>query len=101
MMAINGIAAIIAGLGGTAVMTGMMLVGGQLNLPAIDVQGILGRMQHAERSSSLGYIMHFVLGAVFALGYALVFALIPVNILALGPLLGIVHWLAVGWMFAF
>jgi uncharacterized membrane protein YagU involved in acid resistance len=100
-MEINMIAAVIAGLAGTAVMTGMMLYGKQLNLPAVDAHGILGYMQDENKPSGLGYIMHFALGAVFAIGYAVVFALIPVNIILLGGVLGIVHWLLVGWMFAF
>jgi uncharacterized membrane protein YagU involved in acid resistance len=87
-MALNALAAIVAGLLGTAVMTGMMLAGRRLNLPAPD------------RAGSLGYIAHFVLGALFALGYAVVYSLVPGNIVALGALLGVVHWLAVGWMFA-
>jgi len=100
-MEINFIAAVLAGLVGTAIMTGMMLGGKRLNLPAIDAHGILGYMQHAERASMLGYVMHFLLGAVFAIGYAWVFAILPGNILLWGTVLGIVHWLVVGWMFAF
>ncbi|NJN54064.1 MAG: hypothetical protein HC804_04490 [Anaerolineae bacterium] len=45
--------------------------------------------------------MHFVLGAVFAVGYALVFTIVASNLLLWGALLGVVHWLIVGWMFAF
>jgi hypothetical protein len=56
---------------------------------AVDAHGILG------------YIAHLILGVLFALGYALFFALVPGNLLALGFAAGIVHWLAVGWIFAF
>lgn len=99
-MEINIFAAMIAGLLGTAVMTSLMLGGRKLNLPAVDAHGILGHMRSAEHASSLGYIMHFGLGAVFAIGYAFVFNLIPINIILLGAGLGVVHWLLVGWMFA-
>ena len=99
-MEINIIAAIISGFAGTAVMTGMMLVGKQLHLPAVDAHGILGYAGNSDRAGSLGYVMHFVLGAVFAIGYALVFSIIPGNILILGAILGVIHWLIVGWMFA-
>ena len=100
-MELNVIAAMIAGLVGTAVMTGMMLGGKKLHLPAVDAHGILGFVQDASQASSLGYIMHFVLGAVFAIGYALVFTKISGSILLWGAVLGMIHWLLVGWMFAF
>jgi len=100
LMEINIFAAVIAGLAGTAVMTSMMLGGKKPTLPAVDAHGILGYMRSAEHASSLGYIMHFVLGMIFAIGYAIVFALIPVNIILLGAGLGVIHWLIVGWMFA-
>lgn len=92
--------AMIGGLVGTTLMTSMMLFGRQLKLPAIDAHGILGYVLHAERANGLGYVMHWLMGAVFAIGYALVFRLIPGNTLALGVILGIIHWLIVGWMFA-
>jgi hypothetical protein len=100
-MEFNIVAAVVGGLAGTAVMTGMMLGGKKLHLPAVDAHGILGFVRRAERVGSLGYIMHFALGAVFAVGYALAFVTFPGNILLLGVGLGIIHWLAVGWMFAF
>ena len=99
-MEFNIIAAAIAGLAGTAVMTGLMLGGKQLHLPVIDAHGILGYVQNANTASGLGYIMHFALGAVFAIAYALAFTLFPINILLMGIGLGVVHWLIVGWMFA-
>ena len=94
------IAAVIVGLVGTAVMTSMMLYGRKLNLPALDAHGILGYMQSADSASRLGYIMHLALGVVFAIGYALVFAFFPAHMILLGGVLGIVHWLLVGWMLA-
>ncbi|HXV44187.1 MAG TPA: hypothetical protein VEC96_14065 [Anaerolineae bacterium] len=100
-MEINVVAAVIAGLVGTAIITGMMLGGKQLKLPSVDAHGILGYIRQADQAGSLGYIMHFVLGAVFAIGYAIVFMIIPGNMLILGAGLGIIHWLVVGWMFAF
>ncbi len=94
-------AAAVAGLLGTAVMTGMMLVGKQLRLPAVDAHGILGYIRHSDRASSLGYLIHFILGVIFAIGYAVVFERVPVNLILLGAALGVVHWLLLGWMFAF
>lgn len=100
-MDVNIAAAGIAGIIGTAVMTGMMLGARRLNLPAVDAHGILGYLRHADRASSLGYLAHFALGAVMAIGYGLAFAILPGPPLALGAALGALHWLVVGWMFAF
>lgn len=92
--------AVIGGLIGTSIMTGMMLFGRQMKLPAVDAHGILGFVQYADRASPLGYVMHWLMGAVFALGYALIFRTIAGNLIVLGAVLGIVHWLIVGWMFS-
>ena len=101
-MEINFVAAVIAGFLGTAVMTSMMLYGKHLNLPAVDAHGILGFMLNEEKAGPIGYIMHFALGAGLAIGYAVVFTFLPtMNLVILGGALGIIHWLAVGWMFAF
>ncbi len=77
-----------------------MLWGRKLNLPAVDAHGILGFMLNADAAGPLGYVMHFGLGAVFAIGYAFVFEWVGSNVLLLGAALGVVHWLLVGWMFA-
>lgn len=92
---------IVAGLAGTTVMTAMMLAGKQLGLPAIDVHSLLGYVTRADRRTSVGYIGHWALGALFAIGYIMVFRAIAGNLLVAGALLGIVHWLLVGGMFAF
>lgn len=49
----------------------------------------------------ISFIAHFVLGAVMAIGYGIAFTVLPGPILALGAVLGAIHWLIVGWMFAF
>jgi hypothetical protein len=100
-MDLNIVAAGLAGIVGTAVMTGMMLGAKRLHLPAVDAHGILGYLQHADRASSLGYLAHFALGAVMAIGYGLVFTVLAGPTLVLGAALGALHWVLVGWMFAF
>jgi len=95
------IIALIGGLLGTTVMTGMMLLGRKMNLPAVDAHAILGYVLYADKANPLGYIMHWLMGAVFAVGYMLVFQTVSGNVFILGVILGIVHWLVVGWMFAF
>jgi hypothetical protein len=66
---------------GTTVMTGMMLVGQRLGLPAIDVHGILGHITQPDLRTALGYVAHWVLGSVFAILYVIVFRAIPGNII--------------------
>ncbi len=95
------IIAIIGGFLGTTVMTSMMLFGRQLNLPAVDAHGILGFVLNAEKANPLGYIMHWLMGIVFALGYVVVYQIFPSNIIVLSIIFGVIHWLIVGWMFAF
>lgn len=91
--------AVVAGLAGTLVMTSMMLYGKRLGLPAVDAHGILGFIQHADRASVLGYAVHGLLGIIFAIGYILVFRNVAGSILVLSAVLGLIHWLIVGWMF--
>ena len=91
----------IGGLAGTTVMTSMMLIGKRMSLPAVDAHGILGFVLSAEHAHPIGYIVHWLMGIVFAIGYALVFRAVPGNPYILGILLGVVHWLIVGWMFGF
>jgi hypothetical protein len=100
-MDLNIVAAGLAGIVGTAVMTGMMLGAKRLHLPAVDAHGILGYLQHADRVSSLGYFAHFALGAAMAMGYGLAFTVLAGPTLVLGAALGALHWILVGWMFAF
>jgi hypothetical protein len=93
--------ALVAGLAGTTLMTGMMLGGKGVGLPAIDVHGILGYITQPDRRTALGYVMHWVLGAGFAIAYVIVFKIIPGSPVLLGAASGAVHWLLVGGMFAF
>lgn len=92
--------AVVAGLAGTLVMTAMMLFGKQLKLPAVDAHGILGYMQYSDRPTMLGYVVHGINGVVFGIGYAIVFQNVAGNLILIGIVLGILHWLAVGWMFS-
>jgi hypothetical protein len=82
-------------------MTGMMLGGKLVGLPAIDVHGILGYVTRPDHRTALGYVMHWVLGAGFAIPYVILFKIISSNPVLLGAAFGAVHWLLVGGMFAF
>lgn len=100
-MSYDYIIAMIGGLLGTTVMTSMMLYGRKLNLPAVDAHGILGFILDANQANPLGYVMHWIMGAIFAIPYAIVYQTVSGNIIILSIGLGIIHWLIVGWMFNF
>lgn len=91
--------AALGGLVGTTLMTSMMLLGRQLKLPAVDAHGILGFVLRADHANPIGYVIHWLMGVIFAIGYALVFRELVGNLWVLGLGLGTVHWLIVGWMF--
>lgn len=64
--------AIIAGLLGTLVMTILMYLGPAMGMPKMDIIGMLGTMFTATEGSAriIGTIVHFMMGAIFALIYA-------------------------------
>lgn len=75
------IAAIIAGLVGTAAMTMLMAVAPMMGMPKMDIIGMLGSMFSANKgtATALGTIMHFMMGVVFAIIYALVWNLLSIT----------------------
>lgn len=93
------IGAIIAGMAGTVVMSIVLLLAPRMGMPKMDIVGMLGTMFNKEGSPVLGWIMHFMLGIIFALIYA---ALWTAGIGAPTPLWGLifgaVHWLVSGLM---
>ena len=95
-MDFNLIAAVIAGLVGTVVITAMMAMGPRMGMPRMDMPAMLGSMFGAPGSKAMGMGMHLMLGAVFAVIYALLFPVIGGNIIVLGLIFGVVHWLIVG-----
>jgi len=70
----NVIGAIVAGLAGTAVMTMMMVAAPPMRMPKMDIAGMLGAMviSKKETAAAVGMVMHFMMGAMFGLIYALV-----------------------------
>jgi uncharacterized membrane protein YagU involved in acid resistance len=64
--------AIIAGLLGTLVMTILMYLGPTMGMPKMDIIGMLGTMFTTNEGSAriIGTIVHFMMGAIFALIYA-------------------------------
>jgi uncharacterized membrane protein YagU involved in acid resistance len=60
-----------AGIAGTAVMTGVMMVAPMMGLPKMDPAAMLSMM--IGFPLLVGWMMHFMIGMVFALAYALLF----------------------------
>jgi hypothetical protein len=89
--------AIVAGLIGTVVMSIALLAAPQMNLPKMDFAGILAALVGLPRVRAVGFGLHALLGVLWALGYAAVWAtgILPPNVTT-GALLGIVHWLIAG-----
>jgi hypothetical protein len=73
----------------TAVMTAAQLAG----LSRLDLPLVLGTLltEDPDRARAAGFLIHLVVGQVFALGYAAVFALLGVATWWLGALLGLLH----------
>lgn len=70
------VGAIVAGLAGTAVMTALMYMAPTMGMPKMDIIGMLGTMVAAKRDTAtiLGVVMHFMMGVIFAIVYALLWS---------------------------
>jgi hypothetical protein len=69
--------AIWAGLVATAVMTALIYAGPMMGMPRMDMIGMLGKMFTATPSVAypLGTVIHFMMGALFAIVYAWLWSL--------------------------
>jgi hypothetical protein len=95
----NIIGAIVAGLVGTVVMTMLMVMAPRMGLPKMDIVGLLGTMFNKNGNAALGWIMHLLMGSIFAVVYAALWSAGIGSISAgSGILFGAVHWLIVGLM---
>jgi hypothetical protein len=94
----NIVGAIVAGIVGTAVFSMVLELGPRMGMPKMDIVGMLGTMFEKE-NRLLGWMMHFMMGIVFALLYAFLWSN---GILAPtwfgGIVYGAVHWVIVGVM---
>lgn len=61
--------AVLGGLAGTAAMTALMLMAPKMGLPPMNIGEMLGSVMGG--SAALGWMGHFVVGTVLALGYGL------------------------------
>ncbi len=93
------VGAIVAGLVATAVMTALMAVAPQMGMPRMDVIAMLGTMVTEEEGTAriIGAVLHFTMGAIFAIIYVWLW----VNVIGdptwlWGLLFGLVHGVIAG-----
>jgi hypothetical protein len=91
--------AIVAGLAGTAVMTGVMYMGFLINM-RMDMPMMLGTMFLPRGTAAwvLGAMLHFMMGAVFFVVYAALFDALAITsgIVGWSVLFGLVHGAVAG-----
>jgi uncharacterized membrane protein YagU involved in acid resistance len=84
--------AVVGGITGTAAMTALMLMAPKMGLPPMNVGEMLGSVMGG--SAVLGWMGHFVIGTVLALGYGLLFASrLPGPAALRGAIFAIAPWL--------
>jgi len=90
--------ALVGGLLGTVLLTTILRAAGELRLTRMDLPFLLGSAVTPDRvrAKLIGYVLHFVAGLVFALGYWAVFAVTDHSGVVFGALLGLVHALFAG-----
>lgn len=86
-------AALAGGFAGTLLLTTVLRTATELNLTRMDLPFLLGTAVTADRTAAkaIGYVAHFVMGLVFALGYYAVFRALGRHDWWLGALLGLGH----------
>ena len=93
----NAISAIISGITATLVMTMMMALAPKMGFPKMDIVGLLSTMFSKKSNLLLGWMMHLMMGVIFALVYAFLWSQgIGSATWVNGLLFGAVHWLVVG-----
>lgn len=91
-------AAIVGGFVGTMVMTTALSGASAMSFTRIDIPFLLGTVftRNRTRAQVIGYVVHFVFGIVFALGYYGMFVAIGHAGWVFGAALGFVHALFAG-----
>ena len=95
----NIVGAIVAGVAGTAVLSMVMALGPRMGMPRMAIWEMLGSMFDKQGNNALGWVLHFMMGIVFAIIYAGLWTagIGGVNLLG-GVIFGAVHFLIVGVM---
>jgi hypothetical protein len=90
--------ALAGGFAGTLVLTSALAGAGQFGLTRMDIPFLLGTAFALDRSRArvIGYVLHFVAGLVFALGYYALFVALGRSSWWLGALFGVLHALFAG-----
>ena len=85
--------AVAGGFVGTLVLTTGLVTASELRLTRVDLPFLLGTMLVGDRTraKAVGYLLHFLMGQVFALVYYGVFAAIGEAGWLLGALFGLLH----------
>ena len=93
----NVVGAIVAGLIGTIAMSVALAVAPQMGLPKMDFPGMLAVLVGAPRARAVGFLLHALIGALWALVYAALWSagILSPSVTA-GALFGIAHWLIAG-----
>ncbi|MGQ5640604.1 MULTISPECIES: hypothetical protein [unclassified Streptomyces] len=91
-------AALAGGFLGTLVLTTMLRAAGELRLTRVDLPFLLGSAFTTDRTraKALGYLLHFVIGQLFALGYYALFLALGDSSWWLGMLFGLAHGVFAG-----
>ena len=95
----NIIGAIVAGLVGTIIISMIMLMAPKMGMPKMAIWEMLGAMFSPEGNVALGWVMHLMMGAIFGIIYAALWAagIGSVSVVS-GLIFGVVHWLVAGLM---
>jgi uncharacterized membrane protein YagU involved in acid resistance len=83
--------AVTAGLAGTAAMTVLMLVGPMMGMPEMNIGAMLGAF--TGFGTAAGWVMHFVIGSVLAVIYAMIWSRLPGGPAARGAIFGFLVFL--------
>jgi hypothetical protein len=95
----NIIGAIVAGLGGTIIISMVMMMAPKMGMPKMAIWEMLGAMFSPDGNVALGWVMHLMMGVIFGLIYAALWAagIGSVTVVS-GLIFGVIHWLAAGLM---
>jgi hypothetical protein len=85
--------ALAGGFVGTLVLTTALRAANELGLTRVDLPFLLGTAVTADRAraKAIGYLLHFVVGELFAIVYLAILAAIDTNGWAIGALFGLLH----------
>lgn len=95
----NVLAAIVAGLIATLVFTAVLMMAPRMGMPDMDIVSLLGSMFSAKSNLALGWMMHLMMGVIFALIYTFLWSSgVGAATWRFGLIFGAVHWLVVGML---